>query len=203
MMTDTLGCYTVSVALVNESGDRRSRSESAMRLVLGGDQPIVRRLDGKPESMGERSVSAAHLESVTMAVAGPSPAACDIEPVTARDIAIWNDLLGADRFKLAQVLSRMTGGDFDVAATRVWAAMECLRKAGAPVNAPLTLSGGNERCAMLSSGRLSIVTVCVMIDRGIGRTVLAALSSLNRSSLSDNCGLDYEPAGLGARVMPG
>jgi len=100
-------------------------------------------------------------------------------------------------------LSRMTGGDFDVAATRVWAAMECLRKAGAPVNAPLTLSGGNESCPMLSSGRLSIVTVCVMIDRGIGRTVLAALSILNRSSLSDNCGLDYEPAGLGVRVMPG
>jgi enediyne polyketide synthase len=203
MMTDGLGGYTVSVALVNGNGDRRSRSESAMRLVLGGDQAIVRRLDGKPESMGELSVSASHLESVTMAVAGPSPAACDIEPVTARELAIWKDLLGADRFKLAQVLSRKTGGDFDVAATRVWAAMECLRKAGAPVNAPLTLSGGNESCAMLSSGRLSIVTVCVMIDRGIGRTVLAALSILNRSSLSDNCGLDYELAGLGVRVMPG
>jgi enediyne polyketide synthase len=201
MMADGRGGYPVSIALLNGSGDRRSRSESAIRLALNEDGALVRRLDGKPESVDGRGVSASHSSGVTMAVAGSAPVACDIEPVTGRALETWKDLLGAERLRLAEVLSRVSGGDLDVAATGVWAAMECLRKSGAPVHAPLTLCGRNESCAVFSSGSLSIVTVCATIAGRPGRTVLAVLSSLNRARLNDTNLLEYEPAALGMGIV--
>jgi enediyne polyketide synthase len=203
MMADGQGRYPVSVALLNGNGDRRSRSESAIRLALGDDRALVRRLDGKPESVDGHGVSASHSDGVTMAVAGSAPVACDIEPVIRRPLATWNDLLGTQRLKLAQVLSRVPGGDLDVAATGVWAAMECLKKSGAPEHAPLTLSGRNESCAVFSSGSLSIITVCATIAGRPGRTVLAVLSSLNRAGLNENNPSEYEAAGSGMRIVSG
>jgi hypothetical protein len=51
--------------------------------------------------------------------------ACDI--VARRSPEIWSDMLGVERFKLAEVISRETQETLDVAATRVWTAIECLR----------------------------------------------------------------------------
>jgi len=138
-----------------------------------------------------------------MAIAGQSPLACDIEAVSHRAIAVWQDLLGDDAFKLAQVISRISGEDFDAAATRVWAAVECMRKSGAPVGAPLTLLDWSEGSAVLLSGNHSIVTACVTIADGLGRTVIAVLSSGNRPTFAENSDLRYQTAGLGLHRIPG
>ena len=64
---------------------------------------------------------------------------CDVEAVASRSAAIWRDLLGVERFALANLISQQMAEGLDTAATRVWVASECLKKAGAMVNAPLTL----------------------------------------------------------------
>ena len=111
----------VSVALVN--GD----SETALRYLLGDNLRIQHRSDGKPEVHHASTVSTAHAGELTLAVIGSS--GCDLEAVAPRP---WRDLLGPERLALAHQL----GEQIDVAGTRVWTALECLKKAGA-ADAPL------------------------------------------------------------------
>jgi enediyne polyketide synthase len=52
-----------------------------------------------------------------------------------------------------------TGDDLDAAATRVWTAGECLKKAGTSVVAPLVLASSTpDRWALLCSGSLTVAT---------------------------------------------
>ena len=68
-------------------------------------------------------MSASHCGDLTMAVAGHSPVGCDLELVVTRPPEIWRDMLGVERFKLAEVISREAQETLDVAATRVWTSM--------------------------------------------------------------------------------
>jgi enediyne polyketide synthase len=197
MIADRIAGSPVSIVLQRASNaDRRDRSDSAILSALGDDGIVLRRPDGRPEAIGERFVSASHCADVTMAVAGSSTLGCDIESVTRRSVEIWKDLLAEEGVKLAQVVSRLMGEDADVAATRVWAAVECLRKCGAPVDARLMFSDRSEGCVVLSSGGLSILTACVRIA-GLERVVLAVLTGLNTPANGrDHSVLGYEAAGV-------
>jgi enediyne polyketide synthase len=114
---------------------------------------------------------------LTLAVAGNGPLACDIEPVAARTATVWRDLLGADRFQLAGLISAEVREDFDTAATRVWAAGECLKKAGAMVGAPLVLDASKpDGWVVLSSGRCSIATCVPSVEGGPERLTIAVLA---------------------------
>jgi enediyne polyketide synthase len=148
---------------------------------------VTRRPDGKPSvsGRGDLSVSTAHARDLTLAVAGQGSLGCDLEEVQARSASVWNDLLGAERFKLAQLVARQSvtspvisgapgvpgvpgvpdAPEVDhMAATRVWSAVECLKKAGAPPNAPLVLSSvTDDNWVLLRSGRAVIATVATRI----------------------------------------
>jgi len=181
-ITDRTGVSPLSIVLERTSGlERNERSKSAILSAIGQNGIVVRRPDGRPEVIDERCVSASHCGDVTMAVAGGSPLACDIESVNGRAADFWRDLLTEDGFRLAQVLSRLVGDDADVAATRVWTALECLRKYGAPADARLTLCNHNEGCVLLSSGSLSIMTVCVTIA-GLDRVILSILTGSDQAT---------------------
>ena len=94
-----------------------------------------------------------------MAVAGRSPVGCDLEVVATRQPATWSDMLGVDRFKLSEIISRETQETLDVAATRVWTSTECLKKAGAGIDAPLIFAGAAPNgWILLTSGELKIVS---------------------------------------------
>jgi enediyne polyketide synthase len=94
-----------------------------------------------------------------MAVAGNAAVGCDLEVVTTRPSEIWSDMLGVERFKLAEVISRETQETLDVAATRVWTSLECLKKAGAGMNAPLVFASTTPNgWILLASGALKIVS---------------------------------------------
>jgi len=177
LITDMTGVCSISVVLSRAQGERPLRSESALRAVLGYDRVLVRRPDGKPELIGDRSVSTSHRGEITIAVAGPSssPLACDIESVQKRSPLVWKDLLGEERYRLAMWVSQSMAEDANVAATRIWTAMECLRKCGAPIDASLTLSTRGDGSALLRSANLSIVTVSVMIQ-GPDPIVIAVLT---------------------------
>jgi enediyne polyketide synthase len=101
-----------------------------------------------------------------MAVAGRSPIGCDLDLVVTRSPEIWCDMLGVERFKLAEVISRETGETLDVAATRVWTSVECLKKAGAGLTAPLVFAGvAPNGWILLASGELKIAS-CVIERAG-------------------------------------
>jgi enediyne polyketide synthase len=131
-----------SVAAVfdrDHSGDRRSRSERAIQQAVHSEEPVIWRTDGKPETRCGVEVSTAHSGGLTLAVAAPRPVACDLEAVCARGEHVWRDLLGYERWRLAELIAAQTGEDLQTAATRVWTVMESLKKAGAGHDIPLTL----------------------------------------------------------------
>jgi len=130
----------ISIA-IGQNGSSRHAIEQA----LGFPALVSRRLDGKPEVNGHR-VSASHTGDVVAAVAsatvsGAAVAGCDLETVAARSPAVWRDLLGPERFALAELIAAESGDDAGMAATRVWCAMECLKKSAAPHDRALVFSG--------------------------------------------------------------
>ena len=139
---------------------RRDRSTRAIERAVG-TVGIIRRPNGKPETRVNlcnpvimstaghdlhdcqdlQDVSASHCGDLTMAVAGGSPVGCDLETVATRPPELWSNMLGVERFKLAEIISRETKETLDVAATRVWTSVESLKKAGAGMTAPLIFTG--------------------------------------------------------------
>jgi enediyne polyketide synthase len=123
-------------------------------------------------------VSLAHAGDLTLVVTGPGPVGCDLEPVHTRSPILWQDLLGQERFQLATLLVRETGEDLDTAATRVWAASESLKKAGALVIAPLVLrTYTTDHWVVLASGSVRIATVVTAIQGLPDRLVCAVLDA--------------------------
>ena len=165
----------VSVAFErDQQSDRRDRSTRAIERALGTGC-VIRRADGKPEACDGRDVSASHCEDLTMAVVGPSPIGCDLELVVTRPPEIWCDILGVERFKLAEVISREAQETLDVAATRVWTSVECLKKAGAGIAAPLVFAGAAPNGWLLfASGALKIAS-CVIKRKGEKEDLAIAL----------------------------
>ena len=166
---------SISVAFERDGiSDRRDRSTRAIETALGACG-IIRRANGKPEACNGRDVSASHSGDLTMAVAGRSPVGCDLEAVTIRPPGIWCDMLGVERFKLAEIITRETHETLDVAATRVWTAVECLKKAGAGVAAPLVFASvALNGWILLASGELKIAS-CVLKTQDVKEDLAIAL----------------------------
>ena len=100
-----------------------------------------------------------------MAVAGSAPVGCDVELVAARTPRIWSDILGVERFKLAELITREAHESLDIAATRVWTAAECLKKVGAGTSAPLVFTSiAPDGWRLLASGDLRIASCVVQAD---------------------------------------
>ncbi len=173
----------VAVSLEVEAKGRL-RSDRTICQALGKTVPVHRRPDGKPEVAGEVAgdeeitVSAAHTGDLTLAVAGVGPIGCDVEPVVVRPASIWRDLLGQDRFYLMEFMAKEVGEDQGTSATRVWAASECLKKAGAMANTPLTLSSLTEDgWVQMVAGAQTIATHVAPTRGTEGMLVLAVLVS--------------------------
>ena len=85
------------------------------------------------------------------------------------------------RLELPPVAHRARAADDDTAATRVWAAGECLKKAGATLNAPLVLSPSPAKApdgwVLLSSGRLTSATFVGPVRGVEGKLALAIVLS--------------------------
>jgi enediyne polyketide synthase len=168
---------------------RRSRSERAIHKALNSFHPLTRGANGKPEIQppGPTGVSAAHSGSLTLAVAGPKPVACDLEPVRERSQQMWRDLLGRDRCSLAELIAGEAGEDFQTAATRVWTALESLKKAAAPLSedTPLVLvscSREKQGCVSLAASGLRISTSIVQFRDDPTQFAVSVLAGSNQQS---------------------
>jgi enediyne polyketide synthase len=138
---------------------RRGQTKAAVGRMLD-PAVLTHRGDGKPELLGEGvDVSASHGADLTLAVAGSGRVGCDVETVRSRSPRDWEGLLGPAQFPLAELVGREHGEELPVAATRVWGAVECLRKTGRALPGPVTLEpGGSDGWVLLRSGQARIAT---------------------------------------------
>ncbi|MFI2652158.1 type I polyketide synthase [Micromonospora fulviviridis] len=143
---------------------RRSRSSIALTRATGRAVAVRYRGDGRPEIDGGEQVSFAHGAGLTLCVVAPAAAGCDVEPVVSRTPVEWRDLLGVHAELLPLLANPEQGEDYDLAATRVWVAMECLQKAGEPVVGPLTaLPVTQPGWVALQAGRITILTFATAV----------------------------------------
>lgn len=150
-----------SVVVNRVATARRDRSNALIRQAAGALATVCRRPDGLPELITDSgsAVSAAHAGDITIAVFGPSPVACDVEAITHRADGIWRDILGTDRFAVAEVVAGQSNEGLDRAATRAWVVGECLKKSGAMMNTPAVFEyATNDGWAIFSAGRVGIAT---------------------------------------------
>ncbi|MDA3646996.1 SDR family NAD(P)-dependent oxidoreductase [Saccharopolyspora indica] len=150
---------------VATTAQRRKQTELALGRALDRPVRVHYRPDGKPEVDGA-AVSASHSAQLTLAVAGPGRLACDVQAAAARDEQDWAGLLGTELLAVRDLLAAELGEPPTEAATRVWAALECVRKTGSMAQA-LTLHEVHEHgWAVLASGSARIATwVTTVHDR--------------------------------------
>lgn len=175
--------------------NRKASSTATLQHLLRDNGAVHRRPDGRPETRllqyhsdppkpdlvhpVDRSVSASHLDSLVLAVAGNGSLGCDMVRVAERDRLEWTDLLQPEGFNLADRVARETGEAFTVSACRVWAAAEALTKAGKPVDRPLILSKpGAEGWVLFHSGPHVIATVALAI-RGEPDAIMVSILEEN------------------------
>ncbi|MFJ9363923.1 type I polyketide synthase [Nocardia sp. NPDC101769] len=144
--------------------DRHEATAIALGRALARPVRLSHRGDGKPEIDGPESISAAHLDTLTLTVTGEIPVSCDVERVVHRSADDWAGLLGADRLRPVALLVA-AGEDADLAATRLWCATECAQKAGRPLQEALTLVGHREDgWTVFAAGRTTVATYAARIE---------------------------------------
>ncbi|MFD7641930.1 SDR family NAD(P)-dependent oxidoreductase [Kitasatospora sp. NPDC059795] len=146
--------------------DRRRRTAEAASWALGRTTEVHHRPDGRPELADGRRISSSHAAGVTFTVVADETVACDVEAAVERTVEEWDGLLGPDGSALAALLSAERGEPYGTAATRVWGAVETLRKAGHAV-AGLSLgdaSGLPAGWAALNGGTHRIVSFVTALD---------------------------------------
>lgn len=129
------------------------------QLTVECGRPAVRhRPDGKPEVDGGH-ISISGCGSFTLTVRSLWETGCDVETMAGRSAETWSSLLGSRR-ALARALAGEIRESADAAGTRVWTAIEALKKAGAPPDAPLTLAQppDPDGWALLDAGAFTVVT---------------------------------------------
>ncbi|HXT50004.1 MAG TPA: SDR family NAD(P)-dependent oxidoreductase, partial [Thermoanaerobaculia bacterium] len=165
----------------NGDGNRDDDASQAMATQLLGKSAVLRhRPDGKPEALDGWQLSLSHAPGLLLGVAAERRVGCDLEPVVARSAELWRQLLGEDRYRLAETIAAR-GETRDAAATRVWAAGESLVKAGAAPGAPLVLDevpdgAEDDGWVLLHSGRLRIGTLVAPLRDLDGPAALAVVA---------------------------
>jgi enediyne polyketide synthase len=158
---------------------RRPHTALAAGRAIGHPVTVRYRPDGRPELDGEQTVSASHCGDLTLCVvadgAGSTPLGCDVEAVAERPAEEWHGLLG-HHASLAALVAKEMGEPLAAASTRVWSAIECLRKAGLPADAPLTLTPvRRDAWNVFESGALRIATLVTTMRDAPAPVVFAVL----------------------------
>lgn len=145
---------------------------------LESGKPIVR---GTAEEIG-LSLSHDH-RGACLCVAGQGPQGCDIAPVSPRTRDQWDALFGRDRRALLDQL--LAGADTDAldrAGTRIWAAIEALRKAVDTTSVDLAVERQSADNVLFRGGtdveQLRVLTFPVRLTRGPERMVALVVEAV-------------------------
>jgi enediyne polyketide synthase len=132
--------------------------------VNGHTNGMLKRADGKPFGNGFH-MSRSHAGELTLSVTSQAAVGCDCEPVKPRTPEVWHDLLGPGGFALANFVACEAHETLESAATRVWCAVECVRKAGLRPDMGIVLAPPEEHAdaapgwVVLAAGTARIGTV--------------------------------------------
>ncbi|MFH9611348.1 SDR family NAD(P)-dependent oxidoreductase [Streptomyces sp. NPDC017448] len=155
---------------------RRAFTALAASRTLGAAAIVRHRPDGRPEIDGGWHLSASHGPHLTLSALARTEVACDVETVTPREIDQWQGLLG-EHTAAARLTAQETGEPFDTAATRVWSAAECLKKAGAMTGTPLSaLPQKKNGWVLFTAGDLRIATFATTVHHTPEPVVFAFLT---------------------------
>nr|AFV52145.1 polyketide synthase [Streptoalloteichus sp. ATCC 53650] len=173
-LEDVLGRRLAVVVEPGTSGRGGGGTEVALSRALGRPAGVRYRPDGKPEVAGAQ-VSAAHTGGLTFAVVGGGRLGCDAESAVERSAEDWAALLGRDQEAVRDLVAAETGEPATVAATRVWSALECLRKTGATTQALTVTDVRPGGWVVLSAGNALVATWATTVAGQAGPTVFAVL----------------------------
>ncbi|WP_158851247.1 type I polyketide synthase [Saccharothrix deserti] len=158
--------------------DRRTQTALALSRALYRPAEVRYRPDGKPEVDGAL-MSASHGAELTLVVAdesGPGgKLGCDVEYAVPRAEEDWAGLLGADLLAVRDLLSSEAGETAAVAGTRVWGALECLRKTGSTSQALTVDRVHPDGWAVLSTGDAKVATWVTTVNDRTAPVVFAVL----------------------------
>jgi enediyne polyketide synthase len=140
--------------------------------IVPGEASIAWTREGKPFVEGSASVgvSFSHDDRVCLCAAGRGAQGCDIETLTGRSAGEWRDLLGEARTPLFETVAGLDESA-DRAGSRIWGALEALRKATEMDGEDLRFDGRIEDCMVFKGGGLTILTFPVQMLRGRERMV--------------------------------
>ena len=115
------------------------------------------------------------------------PVACDLEPVSPRPEKLWHELLGRSRWPLVELLVRETGESLDISATRVWTALESLRKVGLAGDTPMVMERTTaDGWVLFAAGAVKIAVVLAGGLEGSPQWVIALIPSISGSPTPTN-----------------
>ncbi|MBT2212758.1 type I polyketide synthase [Actinomadura sp. NEAU-AAG7] len=155
---------------------RRAATALAASRTVGRRVSVGYRPDGRPEIGADRHLSSSHGAGVTLCAVAGATVGCDVETVAERPAGEWDGLLGRHS-AVARLAAAETGEGAAVSGTRVWAALECLAKAGLPSDAPLNVTTtGRRPWLVLSSGTLEIATLVTRLRDVPAPVVFAVLA---------------------------
>lgn len=162
---------------------RRDRTARVTGWLLGEPAKINYRPDGKPELVGESAarMSASHSGGFTAVALSDLGISCDLQILT--DCQDWDALLG-DRATVAEQIRVQGDSDVQESAALVWAAGECLVKAGLPTDAPLTVRKvGKDGWVVFSSGSTRVLARITHLSGATAPMALAvAATATDRST---------------------
>jgi phosphopantetheinyl transferase len=141
---------------------------------LSSGKPVVEGCKG-----GEQvQISLAHDSQFCICVAGYGIQGCDIEPITRRSENEWFRLIGNKRGDLLNCLLIKDIDPLDRAGTRIWTAMESLRKAkGFELDLQISLCKSYRDTVLFFGGvdsnleEVKILTFPIKLSRGVQRMI--------------------------------
>lgn len=137
---------------------------------LDSGKPILEGLESQ-----QVEVSLSHDDRFCLCVVGCGPQGCDIIPVSHRSQADWISLLNSDRHSLLNQLLATGYESVDIAGTRLWAAIETLRKAFDAKDINLSIDSQQEDTVLFvgetAGQKLYVMTFPVSLTKGFSRIV--------------------------------
>jgi len=162
----------------DSAADRRTQTEVAVSRAVGLPTTVRHRPDGKPELDGA-AMSASHGAGVSLVVTSPDAGlrlGCDVETVVHRTQEDWTGLLGADLIRVRDLVVTEAREDADTAGTRLWSALECLRKTGTTTRDLTVDRVSADGWVVLSSGQARVATWVTTLNDLPDPVVFAVLS---------------------------